>query len=155
MGRTTALLAAGALAVTAGLTAAAPAMASSHALPPAGQFKMCLKSDHSLCIRSNGTGNDTTVNSTSQSTWNINSAGCGGSQVVNIQNQSGNYLRAKNAGDVQVSSTCDANSEWSTSLSGGVIVYTNVGTGGKLSVNSDTNGATVYVGKSWLITSLS
>ena len=40
-------------------------------------------------------------------------------------------------------------------MRGGVIVYTNVGTGGKLSVNSDTNGATVYVGKSWLITSLS
>jgi len=146
MGRTTALLAAGALAVTAGLAAAAPAMASSHIPPPVGAYKLCLLSDHSRCVQSNGVGNQATLATSGYATFSPH-------QVINSStgiwyNQSGACAREKNDGTVEFSNSCsgDTASYWVIGSQSTLINYSH---GGLMSTHSDTTGAGVDVGDSW------
>jgi hypothetical protein len=129
-----------------------PVVKGAAQVPLVGQFVLRMRSDASLFVKNEGIGVDAKVVATNYSTWSIVS-NCGGSSVSNLQNQSGGYLRAKTAGDVQDSNTCDGNAEWTPNNDGTGVQWTNVGVGGKLSVATDVSGSGVKVGASWLIDS--
>lgn len=132
----------------AGINVIRPASYDTPQVPLIGEFYLVLKSDHSLRIASEGVGVDAQWVTSGYSSFN--QATCAGGSFAWV-NQNGAYLRAKNAGDVQMSNTCDANAQWT--LVGNPITFQNVGLGTKLSANSDAPGG-VKVGASWLATDL-
>ena len=124
----------------------APALASSHVPPPVGAYKLCLKSDHSLCVKSNGVQNQATVVSSGYATFSP-------AQVVNSSTdiwygQGGPCLRNKTNNTVEFSTSCsgDSQSYWVEHSDATLTTYLG---GLNLSVHSDTAGAAVDAGDSW------
>lgn len=164
-----ALLGGAALAATAALSAA-PALASTTApaavsapaartVPLIGAYKLCLRSDHTECLTSEGTNVQMKIFQAGYSTFNADIQSNG--DVIFV-NQTGNCVHGTDTGTVTVSSSCSSSntaSEWVEVTQNGTLEFQNAAYVGLISTKGDGSGDNVFLqaqgtSGAWFVTDL-
>jgi hypothetical protein len=119
----------------------------------ADSFHICLMNASSLCLQSNGAGNQVTITSNSADHSNFrvaNSEILDGYDAYEFENGNGNCLRAATNGDVKIENgSCgvdDAADWWVSVINGSASYLVSYDYGGRMLTHGDVSGYNVFWG---------